>query len=80
MQINWKVRLKNKPFLVSLFAAILLLVQEVAKIVGYEIPVEVSTQAETIFNTVLSVLVLSGVVVDPTTQGVKDSKEVLNNK
>lgn len=80
MKINWKVRLKNKPFLVSLFAAILLLVQEVAKIAGYEIPVEVSTQAETIFNTVLSVLVLSGVVVDPTTQGVKDSKEVLNNK
>lgn len=78
MKINWKVRLKNKAFLVSLFAAILLLVQEVSKIMGYEIPVEMSQQAETIFNTVLSVLVLSGVVVDPTTEGVKDSEQVLN--
>ena len=76
--INWKVRLKNKPFLVSLFAAILLLVQEVSKIAGYEIPVEMSEQATTIFNTVLSVLVLSGIVVDPTTDGVKDSEQVLN--
>ena len=76
--INWKVRLKNKSFLVSLFAGLLLLVQEVSKIVGYEIPIEMTTQAETIFNTVLSMLVLSGVVVDPTTEGVKDSEQVLN--
>lgn len=76
--INWKLRFKNKTFLVSLFAAVLLLAQEVAKIVGYEIPVEMSQQAETIFNTVLSVLALSGVVVDPTTEGVKDSEQVLN--
>lgn len=76
--INFKLRLKNKTFLVSLFAALLLLVQEVAKIAGYEIPIEMTQQAETIFNTVLSVLVLSGVVIDPTTEGIKDSEQVLN--
>lgn len=76
--INFKLRLKNKSFLVSLFAAVLLLVQEVSKIVGYEIPIETTTQAETIFNTILSVLVLSGIVIDPTTEGIKDSEQVLN--
>lgn len=76
--INFKLRLKNKTFLVSLFAAILLLVQEVSKMVGYEIPIEMTTQAETIFNTILSILVLSGIVIDPTTEGLKDSEQVLN--
>ena len=76
--INWKVRLKNKAFLVSVFASLLLIAQEVSKLVGYEIPLQMTEQAETIFNAILSVLVLSGIVVDPTTEGVQDSEQVLN--
>ena len=76
--INWKVRLKNKAFLVSVFASLLLIAQEVSKLVGYEIPLQMTEQAETIFNAILSVLVLSGIVVDPTTEGVQDSEQVMN--
>ncbi|WP_281216363.1 phage holin [Lysinibacillus capsici] len=36
MKINWKVRLKHKPFLVSLFAFLLLLVQQVMSVIVYK--------------------------------------------
>ena len=77
MKINWKVRLQHKPFLVSLFAFVLLLAQQVAKAFGYELPVAVSDQITAIFNTILSILVLLGIVVDPTTSDVSDSTQAL---
>lgn len=76
MKINWKVRLKHKPFLVSLFALLLLLVQQVAAIFGIDTTIY-NAQATDLFNTVLAILVLMGVVVDPTTSGVDDSKQAL---
>jgi len=36
MKINWKIRLQHKPFLVAAFALILLLVQLVAALFGYD--------------------------------------------
>jgi phi LC3 family holin len=63
-----KSRLRNKTFLVSLFSAILLLCQQL----GLKVfPENVSE----IFNTVLVILTILGVVIDPTTEGIKD-KEV----
>lgn len=77
MKINWKVRLQHKPFLVSLFALVLLLVQQVSTAFGYDLPSAVGEQATAIFNTVLAILVLVGVVVDPTTNGTNDSVQAL---
>lgn len=77
MNINWKVRFKNKPFLVSLFAGILLLAQQVGGAFGITMPVEISDQLTTIFNSILGLLVLLGIVVDPTTENVTDSKQAL---
>ena len=76
MKINWKVRLKHKPFLVSLFALLLLLVQQVAAIFGVDTTIY-NAQATELFNTVLSILVLIGVVIDPTTESISDSKRAL---
>lgn len=78
MKINWKVRFQHKPFLVSLFAFVLLLVQQVAQVFGYALPVAVSEQITAIFNTILSILVVLGIVVDPTTSDVNDSEQALN--
>lgn len=72
MNINWKVRLKNKAFLVSLFALVLILVQQVASVFGFDTTIY-NEQATELFNTVLAVLVLLGVIVDPTTKGTNDS-------
>lgn len=40
MQINWKVRIKNKTFWLALVPAMLLLVQVVAAVFGIEIKIE----------------------------------------
>lgn len=73
MKINWKIRFKHGPFLVALFSALLLLAQQVSRIFGYEITEEMSEQVTGVFNTVLTALVLIGVVSDPTTKGASDS-------
>lgn len=78
MKINWKVRLRNKPFLVSLFAGALLLAQQVGQAFGFTMPIEVSDQLTTIFNSILGLLVLLGIVVDPTTENLSDSKQALS--
>ncbi|MEK4425851.1 phage holin [Solibacillus sp. FSL K6-1523] len=76
MKINWKVRLKHKTFLLALFALLLLLVQQVAAVFGIDTTIY-NEQATELFNTVLALLVLIGVVVDPTTTGTNDSHRAL---
>ena len=53
--INWKVRFKHKPFLVALFSIIILLVQQVAAIFGYDTTIY-NDQATELFNTFLILL------------------------
>lgn len=77
MKINWRIRLQHKPFLLALFSLILLLAQQVAAIFGFDLTGVMSEQLTSILNTVLSILVLMGVVVDPTTRGTKDSERAL---
>ena len=79
MKVNWKVRFQNKPFLVAFFALIVLLVQQVAAIFGIDTTIY-NEQVMDIFNTILSILVLIGVVVDPTTSGTNDSNQALGYK
>ncbi len=79
MKINWKVRFKNKPFLVALFSAALLLVQQIGSLFGVDTTLY-SEQATNIFNAVLYVLIILGVVVDPVTDGLSDSERALNKK
>lgn len=76
MKINWKIRFKHKPFLIALFALLGLLVQQVAAIFGVDTTIY-NEQATDLFNTVLAILVLLGIVSDPTTSGVSDSKQVM---
>ncbi|WP_155590362.1 phage holin [Lysinibacillus cavernae] len=77
MRINWKVRLQHIPFLLGLFSLLLLLAQQVAAIFGYDLTGAMSEQISSILNTVLSILVLIGVIVDPTTRGTSDSERAL---
>lgn len=77
MRINWKVRLQHIPFLLGLFSLLLLLAQQVAQIFGYDFTGVMSEQISAILNTVLSIFVLMGVIVDPTTRGTSDSERAL---
>ena len=80
MRINWRVRVRHRTFLVALFSLLLLLSQQIAAIFGYEITAGFSEELTSIFNTVLSILVLLGVVVDPTTKGMSDSERACTYK
>lgn len=78
MNINWIVRIKNKAFWLALIPAILLLIQVIAAPFGYEWDfVVLNEQLTAIINAVFGVLAILGVVTDPTTAGVTDSKQAL---
>ena len=76
--INWTVRIKNKNFWLAVIPAVLLLVQTVAAVFGYTLDFgDLGNRLVAVVNDVFGVLVILGVVVDPTTQGVGDSKQAM---
>ena len=76
--INWKVRLKNKSFWLALIPAVLLLIQAVAALFGFELDLDfLGERLLTVVNALFVVLTILGVVVDPTTQGVGDSERAM---
>lgn len=78
MNINWIVRIKNKAFWLALIPAVLLLIQVIAAPFGYEWDfVVLNEQLTAIINAIFGVLAILGVVTDPTTAGVADSKQAL---
>ena len=79
MKINWKVRLKHKPFLVAMFSALILLVTQVGNTFGVDTTL-FNAEVTNIFNAILGVLVVAGVVIDPVTPGLEDSKKALEYK
>ena len=79
MSINWRVRLKNKTFWLSLIPAVLLLVQVIAAVFGYTLDLgELGNKLLAVVNPLFAVLSVLGVVTDPTTKGVSDSTQAMN--
>lgn len=77
-EINWKVRIKNKEFWITLIPAVLLLIQVVAAVWGYELDFgELGNRLLAVVNAVFAVLAILGIVADPTTKGIKDSAMAL---
>ena len=74
--INWTVRVKNKTFWLAVIPAVLLLVQTVAAVFGYTLDLgDIGNKLIAVVNAAFGVLVVLGVVVDPTTAGISDSKQ-----
>lgn len=74
--INWVVRIKNKNFWLAFIPAVLLLVQTVAAVCGYSLDFgELGNRLVSVVNAVFGLLVILGVVNDPTTAGISDSKQ-----
>lgn len=77
--INWKVRIKNKMFWVSLIPALVLLIQAVAEVFGITIDLSgTSGNLLRVVEALFVVLAILGIVTDPTTAGIEDSKDALN--
>lgn len=76
--INWTVRIKNKQFWLALIPAVLLLAQVVAAVFGYTLDLgELGNRLLDVVNALFAVLVILGVVTDPTTDGVGDSERAM---
>lgn len=67
--INWKLRFKNKATLLAIASTVILLIQQL----GFKLPDNIAD----VVNTFLTLLVLLGVINDPTTAGVGDSANAL---
>ena len=68
--INFKLRLQNKATLVALISAVFLMLQQF----GLEIPHNILEGV----NTLVVILVILGIVTDPTTKGLSDSERALS--
>lgn len=76
MKINWKVRFKNKTWLITFLITILAFVYQILGMFDIVPPItqDMATQLITI---VINMLVAVGVVIDPTTAGTSDSEDAL---
>ena len=77
MQINWKVRLKNKTWLLAFAGAIVAFVYQILGMLGVVAPIAEDNVTQ-IIGLLVNLLVALGIVQDPTTAGMSDSNEVLS--
>jgi phi LC3 family holin len=76
--INWRVRINNKQFWTSLIPALALVVQAVLAVFGISLQLDsLVGKLIAVVDAVFAVLVILGIVVDPTTAGVKDSERAM---
>lgn len=78
MNINWKVRVNNEDFWKAFIPAVLLVIQAVAALFGWTIDLsELGGKLIVVVDAIFAVLTLLGIVNDPTTKGMGDSKRAL---
>jgi phi LC3 family holin len=71
--MDLKKRAKNKAFWVSLIAAIVPFIYQILGLFGVVAPIS-SSEVIKATGLVLNILVAAGVLIDPTTPGVKDKE------
>ena len=76
MKINWKVRLKNPVFWLTVIPAIITFVYTVLGAVGV-VPSLSEDVVVNIVTALISALTTVGVLIDPTTKGVGDSARAM---
>lgn len=74
--INWKLRFKNKTTLTAIILQIVSIIYMILSAAGITPTVNESVVV-TIVESIISLLVLVGVVTDPTTAGINDSYQAL---
>jgi len=74
--INWKVRLKNRVWLLTAIPVVLGAAYSVFGLFGWVPPIA-ETAVENVLIAIVGALAVLGIVEDPTTAGVGDSKQAL---
>lgn len=77
--INWKVRIRNKQFWISVIPAVALVAQAVAALFGFTIDLTtIVGKVLAVVDAVFVLLGILGIVVDPTTAGIGDSERAMS--
>lgn len=76
MKINFKARLKNKTFVISMAALVVSMIYRILMIFGVFPSVSEGEIGEIVAMAV-NILALAGVIVDPTTAGFSDSERAM---
>mgnify|MGYP003508328761 CR=1 FL=1 len=77
MKINWALRFQNKVTLTAIVLGVVALIYQCLGMLGIA-PTITQNEIIQVAAMVIDLLVLLGVVVDPTTAGVSDSERALN--
>ena len=76
MKINWKIRFKNRVWLLTFIGTIVAFAYQVCTLLGV-VPKVAEDQVMDLVKILLTLLVGLGVIVDPTTAGTADSERAL---
>ena len=76
MNINWKVRFQNKAFLTGLISLVVVFIYDLLQLLGIA-PVVTQSVVMQVAEGILTILGLVGVIADPTTAGLTDSRQAL---
>lgn len=77
MKINWKVRLRNPAFWMTIIPALVACVYSILGACGV-VPVIAEDAVTGVIGTVVTGLAMLGVLIDPTTAGMSDSERAMN--
>ena len=77
MKINWTLRFQNKVTLTAIVLGVVALIYQILGILGIA-PTITQNEIVQVVAMVIDLLVLLGVVVDPTTAGVSDSERAMS--
>lgn len=76
MQINWKVRFQNKTFLTGLISLVVVFIYDLLQLLEV-VPTVTQSAVMQVAEGILTILGMVGVIADPTTAGLSDSKQAM---
>lgn len=76
MQINWKVRFQNKTFLAGMISLVVVFIYDLLQLLEIA-PAVTQSAVMQVAEGILTILGMVGVIADPTTAGVADSKQAM---
>ena len=76
MNINWKVRFQNKTFLTGLISLVVVFIYDLLQLLEI-VPTVTQSAVMQVAEGILTILGMVGVIADPTTAGLSDSKQAM---
>ncbi len=76
MNINWKVRFQNKTFLTGLISLVVVFIYDLLQLLEIA-PVVTQSAVMQVAEGILTILGMVGVIADPTTAGLSDSRQAM---